>query len=179
MKASTVSVPLLCCSAPLAVSTMAVDASPSSLAASSNWATGTPVIRSTRSGQYERTNRRTCSKPQVRSAMYSVSMCPSRIARCSSPLASARSVPGTGCRCSFEPRAVEERRGSMVICVAPRLRPSSNHCIAGGMVSAGLAPTSRMTSAAAISDSGNGRPRSMPKARLVAAAAEDMQNRPL
>ncbi len=45
----------------------------------------------------------------------------------------------------FELRAVGERRGSMVMCAAPRLRPSSNHCIAGDIVSAGLAPTSRMT----------------------------------
>jgi hypothetical protein len=67
----------------------------------------------------------------------------------------------------------------MVICVAPRLRPSSNHCIAGGMVSAGLAPISRTTSAAAMSASGNGMPRSLPNARMAAAAAEDMQNRPL
>jgi hypothetical protein len=67
----------------------------------------------------------------------------------------------------------------MVICVVPRLRPSSNHCIAGGMVSAGFAPTSRTTSAAAMSTNGNGRPRSMPNARVAAAAAEDMQNRPL
>ncbi len=65
------------------------------------------------------------------------------------------------------------------MCAAPRLRPSSNHCIAGDIVSAGLAPTSRMTAAAAISASGNGMPRSMPKARVAAPAAEDMQNRPL
>ena len=51
--------------------------------------------------------------------------------------------------------------------------------MAGGMVSAGLEPTSRIASASAMSASGNGSPRSMPNARLPAVAAEDMQNRPL
>jgi hypothetical protein len=36
-----------------------------------------------------------------------------------------------------------------------------------------------MASAAAMSASGKGRPRSMPKARLAAVAEDDMQNRPL
>jgi len=47
------------------------------------------------------------------------------------------------------------------------------------MVSAGLDPTSRTAAASAMSESGNGSPRSIPKARLPAVAAEDMQNRPL
>ena len=51
--------------------------------------------------------------------------------------------------------------------------------MAGGMVSAGLLPTSSIASASAMSASGNGSPRSMPNARFAAAAAEDMQNRPL
>jgi hypothetical protein len=51
MKADTVSVPLLCCSAPRAVSTIAVSAAPRIRAAARCAATGTPVIRSTRSGQ--------------------------------------------------------------------------------------------------------------------------------
>jgi hypothetical protein len=46
-------------------------------------------------------------------------------------------------------------------------------------VSAGLLPTSTTTSAAAMSTSGKGMPRSMPKARIAAPAAEDMQKRPL
>ena len=50
MKASVLSTPLLCCSGPRAVSTMAVAASPSRCAALIS-ARGTPVIRSTRSGQ--------------------------------------------------------------------------------------------------------------------------------
>jgi hypothetical protein len=49
----------------------------------------------------------------------------------------------------------------------------------GGIVSAGLAPTSRMVCALGMSSSGNGNPRSMPNAREAAAAADDMQNRPL
>jgi hypothetical protein len=53
------------------------------------------------------------------------------------------------------------------------------YCMMGGMVSAALLPTKRMVCASAISASGNGRPRSMPNALIEAAAAEDMQNRPL
>ena len=49
----------------------------------------------------------------------------------------------------------------------------------GGIVSAALLPTSRMASAPAMSESGKGSPRSMPNARVPAAAADDMQNRPL
>jgi len=58
-------------------------------------------------------------------------------------------------------------------------RPASKNCMAGGIVSAGLDPTSSTASASAMSESGNGSPRSMPKARLLAVAADDMQNRPL
>ncbi len=47
------------------------------------------------------------------------------------------------------------------------------------MVSAGFAPTSSTTSASARSVIGNGNPRSTPKAAVEAAAADDMQNRPL
>lgn len=49
----------------------------------------------------------------------------------------------------------------------------------GGIVSAGFAPASSTAPAFARSVTGNGRPRSMPNARSPAAAAEDMQNRPL
>jgi hypothetical protein len=47
------------------------------------------------------------------------------------------------------------------------------------MVAAGFEPTSRITRAWATSASGNGSPRSIPKARFAAVAADDMQNRPL
>ena len=77
------------------------------------------------------------------------------------------------------PSAVEVRRGSTTMCWAPAARPSSKYCMAGGMVSAGLAPTSRIAAALAMSDSGNGSPRSTPNARLPAVADEDMQKRPL
>ena len=43
------------------------------------------------------------------------------MARCSSPLASARSVPGSGARCSEAPPAVAVRRGSTTTWVAPAL----------------------------------------------------------
>ena len=69
-------------------------------AASTILRAGTPVIRSTRSGQYEATTRRTASKPVVRAAMKSRSISPCWMATCSSPLASAASVPGVSCRCS-------------------------------------------------------------------------------
>ena len=61
----------------------------------------------------------------------------------------------------------------------PAARPASKYCMAGGIVSAGLAPTSSIACASAMSASGNGSPRSMPNARLAAVAADDMQNRPL
>ena len=51
MNACAVAVPDACCSAPRAVITIAVDAVPSSSATASRSAAGTPVIRSTRSGQ--------------------------------------------------------------------------------------------------------------------------------
>ena len=40
---------------------------------------------------------------------------------CSRPLASARSVPGSGCRCRAALRAVAVRRGSTTTCWAPRV----------------------------------------------------------
>ena len=49
----------------------------------------------------------------------------------------------------------------------------------GGMVSAGLPPTNRMVSALAMDSRGKGSPRSTPNARIPAAAAEDIQKRPL
>ncbi|GAB3858037.1 hypothetical protein GCM10029963_57030 [Micromonospora andamanensis] len=70
-------------------------------------------------------------------------------------------------------------RGSITISRPPRSRCSVSQRISGGMVSAGFAPTSSRVSARPRSDSGNGRPRSTPKARMPAAAADDMQNRPL
>ena len=138
-----------------------------------------PVVRSTRSGQYARTARRTASNPFVRAATYSSSTRFSRIAMCSRPLASERSVFGTGCRWVCASSAVAVRRGSITTCRAPRSRPSSRKRIAGGIVSAGLLPTSTSTSAFGMSSNGNGRPRSIPNARVPAATADDMQNRPL
>jgi len=49
-----VSVPVRCCSAPRAVRMMALRALPSASTVSCNSRTGTPVIRSTKSGQYPR-----------------------------------------------------------------------------------------------------------------------------
>lgn len=49
----------------------------------------------------------------------------------------------------------------------------------GGIVSATLPPASRTAPDAARSVTGPGSPRSIPNARADAAAADDMQNRPL
>ena len=77
------------------------------------------------------------------------------------------------------PAAVAVRRGSTTMCTAPAARPASKNCMAGGIVSAGLPPTNSSALVSAMSDRGNGRPRSMPNARFPAVADEDMQNRPL
>ena len=75
------------------------------------------------------------------------STCPSAIAMCSSPFASARSVPGVTCRCSVAAGAVGVRRGSTTISAPPLSRWSESYRVNGGMVSATLLPTSRMASA--------------------------------
>ena len=49
----------------------------------------------------------------------------------------------------------------------------------GGIVSATFVPRRRIVDAPSRSSSGNGSPRSTPNARLPAAAADDMQYRPL
>ncbi len=75
--------------------------------------------------------------------------------------------------------AVGVRRGSTTTSAPPRSSIDSRCATAGGIVSAMLEPTRRIASVSATSDSGNGSPRSTPNARFPAAAAEDMQNRPL
>ena len=67
MKASTVSVPLLCCSAPRAVRIIAVFALPSRCAARVICCIETPVIRSICSGQQEASTRLSAGKLVVRS----------------------------------------------------------------------------------------------------------------
>ena len=173
------SVPWLCGSGPRADSTIAVAASPMTCAARSTRAAGTPVMRSTRSGQNDAQTRRTGWKPLVRVLMNASSTSLSRIATFSSPLASAASVPGASCRCRWASLAVSVRRGSTTISVPPRRRCASKYCMIGGIVSAGLPPAIRIASAPGISDSGNGRPRSRPNARRLPLAPDPMQNRPL
>ncbi len=128
----------------------------------------TPVIRSTRSGQYavnRRPDRRRTRWSVPR--MYASSTRPSRIAMCSSPLASARSVPGSGCRCRYAPAAVACGAGPPRC--AGRRPPDRRRSTAStaACVSAGLPPTSSTVCASAMSASGNGSPRSMPSARLA------------
>jgi hypothetical protein len=103
----------------------------------------------------------------------------SLIAICSSPFARAASVPGVICKCSVAAALVGVARGSTTISAPPRFFCSWKYCITGGIVSARLLPTSRIVSAPGISASGNGSPRSIPNALTDAAAADDMQNRPL
>ena len=111
--------------------------------------------------------------------MKSRSINPSLIATCSSPFASAPSVPGVSCRCRSALRAVIVRRGSETISLPPFFCCASKYCMIGGIVAAGLAPAKNTASACGISARGNGIPRSIPNALIPAAAAEAMQNRPL
>ena len=102
MNACAVSVPLLCCSAPRAVRIIAVGAvgqGPHGLpAAGRDRHAGDPLdpVRPVRRDRRPAPPR----SPWCAAATYASSTRPSRIAMCSSPLASARSVPGSGCRCS-------------------------------------------------------------------------------
>ena len=65
------------------------------------------------------------SQPSVCSAMNSASMSPFSTSRCSSPLSSARSVPGLICRNRSAFSAVAVRRGSTTISFAPALSRSA------------------------------------------------------
>ena len=105
---------------------------------------GTPVMRSTRSGQNDVMTRRTLSQPIVRDAMKSWSKSPSAAATWSRPLARARSVPGVSGRCRVACSAVAVRRGSATINAPPFSRCRSKYCMIGGMVSAGLPPISKI-----------------------------------
>ena len=69
IQARAVSEPFACCSAPRAERIIVARDSASRCTARSMTLTGTPVIRSTRSGQYWRIARRTAGQPVVRSAM--------------------------------------------------------------------------------------------------------------
>ena len=72
------------------------------------------------------------------------------------------------------------RRGSTTTCRAPRSRPSSKYCIAGGMVSAGLlADQDEHVGLGDVGERERQAAVDAERARLPAAAADDMQNRPL
>ena len=116
MNAETVSVPLLCCSAPRAVSTTARSASASR-------SRRRPLLGDRDAGDplhpLGPVGRRHLAR-LVEAAWCAPRCTPRRrgrsaIAMCSRPLASARSVPGVTCRCSVARRAVGVRRGSMTI----------------------------------------------------------------
>ena len=86
---------------------------------------------------------------------------------CSRALASARSVPGVGCRCSVAWRAVGGAPGGRPRSACRRARAArSGSGPAAASSRPTFAPTSSSVSAAPRSASGNGRPRSMPKARM-------------
>jgi hypothetical protein len=78
--AVTVATPSACCYVPRAVKIIAVRAVANARTVALRSATGTPVVRSVRSGQSERTARRTASNPVVRAATYCSSTSPSPIA---------------------------------------------------------------------------------------------------
>ena len=84
-------------------------------------------------------------------------------------------MPGVSCRCIVAARAVSVRRGSTTMRCPPAPFCSKIHCMMGGIVSAQFDPQSIRAFAFAMSETGNGRPRSMPKARFWPAAAEAMQ----
>ena len=91
-------------------------------------------------------------------------------------------MPGTGCTWMPAPssvsRAVVLRRGSTTMS-PPAARALCRCERKGGIVSPTFEPRSSTVSAVSRSVSGKGRPRSMPNARFAAAAADDMQKRPL
>ena len=62
--------------------------------------TGSPVISATRAGGYAWMRSRNASQPSVCASMNSRSSAPRATTTCSSPSASAASVPGLGARCS-------------------------------------------------------------------------------
>ena len=96
------------------------------------------------------------------------STAPAATSRCSTPSASARSVPGH--RLEVQVGAVRGRRPPRVDRRRPCRRARAagrGGGAAGGMVSARLEPTSTSTSASSTSASGNGSPRSMPNARIA------------
>ena len=86
------------------------------------------------------------------------------------PSSRTRSLPGVGCTCIPAPsavnRAVDERRGSTTIS-PPAARAPSRWPMNGGIVSATFEPRSRIVRASSRASTGNGRPRSMPKARIT------------
>ena len=98
------------------------------------------------------------------------------------PSASAASVPGRSCRCRPPPSialaAVGVRRGSATMS-PPASAARTRWVRKGGIVSAGLAPRSSTACADPMSVTGKGSPRSRPKHRMPAAAAELMHQRPL
>ena len=91
-------------------------------------------------------------------------------------------MPGSAWRWSPAPSAVSaavaDSRGSTTI-NPPWSRAPDRCWTNGGIVSATLLPSSNTAPARPMSSTGNGSPRSIPNARLPAAAAELMQNRPL
>ena len=118
------------------------------------------------------TGPRTSSQPTVCSAIKASSIRPSRINTCSTPLKKAASVPGRRPTCKSAVRAIgglarvdHDQPGAAVAG-----RPE--YCMTTGKHSATFEPATRMTSDSNMS--AHGLPaRSMPKAFLLAAAADD------
>ena len=122
-------------------------ASPIHCAAVRMSASGIPVISLTFAGVYSARKLGITSQPSVKSAMKSGSVWPFTTSRWSSPLSSARSVPGAICRNKFALSAVALRRGSTTINFAPALIRSCIRRKRIGWQSAMFAPVTKNTSA--------------------------------
>ena len=172
MKARTVSTPLLCCSVPRPVRTIAEPGgaeppdglpqrrlaarrsaarrAPGGTAAPPGAPRRSPVVRS-------RCTPRRSSSSSMRDVQQAVGEC---------EVGAGRELAGTGRRCGRWRSGAGRRRSGgrrLAFCF-------SNHCMIGGSVSAAFDPTSRITSARRCRSTGKGRPRSMPNARLPPAA---------
>ncbi len=112
-----------------------------------------PVTRAVSRAVHSRTRSRSAAKPVVCAAMKAWSAKPSHSIRCSSPCASATSLPGRICRCRSAIAAVSVRRGSTTIhfCVGRAAFASSRRRHRIGCAQARLLPVMKTRSASAKS----------------------------
>ena len=118
--ASTLSVPIVCCSGPRAWRIMQRSAEPISRASSRTVAAGTSVAASTTSGRHGRAAPIASKNPTVRALMKSTSSRPWRSISASRPRNSAPSVPGRMAIFMSSSCTQRPKRGSMATTRAPR-----------------------------------------------------------